>query len=337
MKVGIIGASGYTGGELLRILLSHPKVEIECATSRRFAGEKISLVHKHLTNLTDLTFENPEPKEVAERCDFVFVAVPHGTAMHIVPELLDGGTRVVDLSADYRLPKEVFEKIYGIEHVSPRDAVFGLCELHPEVKDAELCANPGCYPTGAVLAVAPLVSEGLVERVIFDSKSGITGAGAEPSSATHYPNVSDNVSAYKLTTHRHTAEIRQELKRLDQSNAVEAYFTPHVVPAIRGILTTSHVFLKDEVDRETVRSLYREFYEGKYFIRILDTIPTLYGVRGSNFCDIGFEVEEGSKRIVVISAIDNLMKGASGQAVQNMNIMCGFDEREGIWMSPTAP
>ncbi len=335
MKVGIIGASGYTGGELLRILLLHPEVEIECATSRRFAGERISKVHKHLTGLTDAVFENPKPEKIAERCDFVFVAVPHGSAMHIVPELLDGGVRVVDLSADYRLPKEVFEEVYGIEHISPREAVFGLCELHPEVKDAQLCANPGCYPTGAVLAVAPLVAEGIVEKVVLDSKSGISGAGAEPSSATHYPNVSDNVSAYKLTTHRHTAEIKQELERLHPY--VKTYFTPHVVPAIRGILTTAHVFLKETIDEETIHTFYREFYAEKHFIRILDTIPTLYGVRGSNFCDIGFEIEKNSDRVVVVSAIDNLMKGASGQAVQNMNIMCGFDEREGLWISPTAP
>jgi len=335
MKVGIIGASGYTGGELLRILLAHPKVEVECATSRRFEEKSVAKVHPHLSGFTDVVFENITPREVADRCDLVFTAVPHGAAMKAVPQLVEAGVRVIDLSADYRLPRETFEKVYGMVHIAPMEAVFGLCELHPEVVDAKLCANPGCYPTGAVLAVAPLVAEGLVERVVFDSKSGISGAGAEPTATTHYSNVAQNVVAYKLTTHRHLAEMRMELSRLFEGTKVS--FTPHVVSSVRGILTTAHVFVRRALTSEDVRGYYEAFYGDKPFIRLLDTIPTLSAVRGSNFCDIGFEVEKGTDRIVVVSAIDNLVKGASGQAVQNMNIMSGFDEVEGLWSIPLFP
>lgn len=329
MKVGIIGASGYTGGELLRLLLHHPKVDVECATSRRFEEKPVSSVHPNLAAFTDAVFENPTPAQVADRCDLVFTAVPHGAAMRVVPKLLDAGTRVVDISADYRLPTEVFERVYGMRHTAPREAVYGLCELHPEVVDARLCANPGCYPTGAILAAAPLVARGYVERVVFDAKSGISGAGAEPTSTSHYPNVAQNVLAYRLTSHRHLPEMQRELSSL--SRDVKVSFTPHVVPCVRGILTTAHVFLKKPQALEDISYIYEDFYGGKPFIRLLDGIPTLSGVRGSNFCDIGFEVEKGTDRVVVVSAIDNLVKGASGQAVQNMNIMCGFDEREGLW------
>lgn len=329
MKVGIIGASGYTGGELLRLLLHHPKVEVECATSRRFEEKPVSSVHPNLAAFTDAVFENPTPAQVADRCDLVFTAVPHGAAMRVVPKLLDAGTRVIDISADYRLPTEVFERVYGMQHTAPREAVYGLCELHPEVVDARLCANPGCYPTGAILAAAPLVARGYVERVVFDAKSGISGAGAEPTSTSHYPNVAQNVLAYRLTSHRHLPEMQHELSSL--SRDVKVSFTPHVVPCVRGILTTAHVFLKKPQASEDISYIYKDFYAGKPFIRLLDGIPTLSGVRGSNFCDIGFEVERGTDRVVVVSAIDNLVKGASGQAVQNMNIMCGFDEREGLW------
>ncbi|HIH69640.1 N-acetyl-gamma-glutamyl-phosphate reductase [Methermicoccus shengliensis] len=335
MKVGIIGASGYTGGELLRLLLMHPRVKVECATSRRFEEKPLASVHSHLSGFTDAVFENLTPREVADRCDLVFTAVPHGAAMKVVPELVEAGVKVIDLSADYRLPRETFEKVYGMVHIAPMEAVFGLCELHPEVASATLCANPGCYPTGAVLAAAPLVAQGVVERVVFDSKSGISGAGAEPTSATHYPNVAQNVVAYRLTTHRHLAEMRMELSRLFEGTKVS--FTPHVIPSVRGILTTAHVFVRESLSSEDIRGYYEAFYEDKPFIRLLDTIPTLSAVRGSNFCDIGFEVEKGTDRIVVVSAIDNLVKGASGQAVQNMNLMSGFDEVEGLWNIPVSP
>lgn len=340
IDVGIVGGSGYTGGELLRLLANHPEARAVVVTSRKLAGKPVSSTHPHLRDICSLNFEAPSAKEVAERCDIVFTAVPHGTAMDWVPDLLDAGTKVIDLSSDYRLPVEVFEKTYGTKHRAPRPAVFGMTELHPEVAGAKLVGNPGCYPTGATLAVAPLAKAGLIERVVFDSKSGISGAGVEPTETSHYPNMAENVIPYKLTTHRHVPEIKQELGRL--SPGVKINFTPHVVPSVRGILTTAHVFAREEAvaaiqDKAALMEIYRDFYKNAHFIRMSDGVPKLASVRGSNFCDIYFEPEKGGDRLVVISAIDNLVKGASGQAIQNMNLMAGMDERTGLWFPGMAP
>ncbi len=340
IDVGIVGGSGYTGGELLRLLAHHPLANVVAVTSRKLAGKPVTAVHPHLKHVYNINFEALGAKEAAERCDIVFTAVPHGTAMDWVPELLDAGTRVIDLSSDYRLPVDVFEKTYATKHRAPREAVFGLPELHPEVATAKLVGNPGCYPTGATLAVAPLAQAGLVERVIYDSKSGISGAGIEPTETSHYPNMSQNVIPYKLTTHRHVPEIKQELSRL--SPGIKVNFTPHVVPAVRGILTTAHVLARpgaEEViqDRGRVAAIYREFYQDAPFVRMADAVPKLSSVRGSNFCDISFEPEKESDRLVVVSAIDNLVKGASGQAIQNMNLMAGLDQKTGLWFPGLAP
>lgn len=340
IDVGIIGGSGYTGGELLRLLANHPEVDVRLVTSRKLSGKPVSLVHPHLKSIYALNFEALNAKEAAERCDIIFTGVPHGTAMDWVPDLLDAGTRVIDLSSDYRLPVDVFEKTYGMKHRAPRDAIFGLPELHSEVAEAKLVGNPGCYPTGAILALAPLAHAGLVDRVVYDSKSGISGAGIEPTETSHYPNMSQNVIPYKITTHRHVPEIKQELGLL--SPGIKVNFTPHVIPSVRGILTTAHVFAKEEAettlqDREAVARIYRDFYKDAPFVRLADGAPRLSAVRGSNFCDISFEPEKGSDRIVVVSAIDNLVKGASGQAIQNMNLMAGLDQRTGLWFPGMAP
>ena len=340
IDVGIVGGSGYTGGELLRLLANPPQAHVVAVTSRKLAGKPVTAVHSHLKNIYSLNFEALGAKEAAERCDIVFTAVPHGTAMDWVPELLDAGTRVIDLSSDYRLPVDVFEKTYATKHRAPREAVFGLPELHPEVAKAKLVGNPGCYPTGAILALAPLAQAGLVERVIYDSKSGISGAGVEPTETSHYPNMSQNVIPYKLTAHRHVPDIKQELSRL--SPGIKVNFTPHVVPSVRGILTTAHVLARpgaEEViqDRSRVAAIYREFYQDAPFVRMADAVPKLSSVRGSNFCDISFEPEKDSDRLVVISAIDNLVKGASGQAIQNMNLMAGLDQKTGLWFPGLAP
>ena len=340
IDVGIVGGSGYTGGELLRLLANHPQANVVAVTSRKLAGKPVTAVHSHLKNIYSLNFEALGAKEAADRCDIVFTAVPHGTAMDWVPELLDAGTRVIDLSSDYRLPVDVFEKTYATKHRAPREAVFGLPELHPEVAEAKLVGNPGCYPTGATLAVAPLANAGMVERVIYDSKSGISGAGVEPTETSHYPNMSQNVIPYKLTAHRHVPEIKQELSRL--SPGIKINFTPHVVPSVRGILTTAHVLVRpgaEEViqDKSQVASIYQEFYRNAPFVRMADAVPKLSSVRGSNFCDISFEPEKESDRLVVISAIDNLVKGASGQAIQNMNLMAGLDQKTGLWFPGLAP
>lgn len=336
MDIGIIGGSGYTGGELLRLLAQHPHANVAAVTSRSRKGQKVSDTHTHLRKIYDIKFEDLTPEETASRCDIVFTAVPHGTAMQIVPSLLEAGVKVIDLSADYRLEAGVFEKVYKLKHTDPRPAVYGIPELHPEVSEQSFIANPGCYPTCASLAAAPLAAAGLIERAVFDSKSGISGAGVEPSEVSHYPNLAENIQAYKLTTHRHRAEIVQELTRLE-SNLKSISFTPHVIPSVRGILTTAHIFVKKELGEEDVNLIYQEFYKDKPFIRLIKGIPMLGSVRGSNFCDIGFEIEKNSDRIVVIAAIDNLVKGASGQAIQNMNLMFGHRETTGLWTPGFAP
>ncbi len=336
IKAGIIGASGYTGGELLRLLVNHPDVEPELATSRSLAGKPVTGTHRHLEGFLDLRYENPDLEEVRERCDVVFVAVPHGTAMNYVPELLDGSTKVIDLSADYRLETSLFEKVYGMTHADPRTAVYGLVELHPEAAKEELVANPGCFPTGATLSAAPLAAAGLIDMAIFDSKTGISGAGISPSGTSHYPNLAENIIPYKLTAHRHRVEIIQELNRLD-GKLRNISFTPHVIPSIRGIFTTGHIFTKEPLSTGDVQALYEEFYRDKPFVRLPGGVPSLTAVRGSNFCDIGFEVDAENNRIVVLSAIDNLVKGASGQAIQNMNLMFGLGETRGLWMPAAAP
>ena len=341
LDIGIVGGSGYTGCELMRLLLQHPEARVRIVTSRRLAGTRVTDVHRHLSGLIDLSFENPSPSEIADACDLVFTAVPHGAAMDIVPALLKSDTRVVDLSADYRLPAQVFEETYGRVHTDPRDgdAVFGLPELHPEASGARLVANPGCYPTGAILSAAPLANAGMIRCAIFDSKSGISGAGVEPSNTSHYPNLAENVQAYNITTHRHLPEIVQELGLLDSSlNRNRVYFTPHVVPAIRGILTTAHLILREECEYDAIMDAYKEFYMDKPFVRVRESengIPNLADVRGSNFCDIGLVC--GGNRVVVISAIDNLVKGAAGQAIQNMNLMLGLPETCGLLIPPLSP
>ncbi|MHC1600264.1 MAG: N-acetyl-gamma-glutamyl-phosphate reductase [Candidatus Methanospirareceae archaeon] len=334
IEAGIIGGAGYTGLELIRLLVRHPQVNISIVTSRRYKGKKVSDVNPHLFPFIKLDYEDVDTKEIADRSDVVFVAVPHGTAMEYVPGLMERGVRVIDLSADYRLKRADYERVYKREHKDKeeRDAVYGLTELHPEVADATLVANPGCYPTGAILAVAPLVKSGLVRQVVFDSKSGISGAGAEPSEQSHFPNLAENMIPYQVTAHRHVAEMRKELH-------VKVSFTPHVIPSIRGILTTAHVFLNERVSkpREEVEEIYKQFYADKRFIRLPEGLPSLSAVRGANFCDIGFEIEQESNRIVVISTIDNLVKGGSGQAIQNMNVMFGLDEGEGLWFPGLVP
>jgi len=321
MKIAIIGASGYTGGDLIRLLLSHPSAEVVIATSRKLEGKRVDSVHPHLKGLTDLLFQNPTVDRMD--ADFALLAVPHTAAMGYVRGLLERGMKVVDLSADYRLPKEVYEKTYGVPHTDYFPAPYGLTELHrAEVKGASFVANPGCFPTGATLAAAPLATK--AKAVIFDSKTGVSGAGNSPSAVTHYPAVADNINPYKWTRHRHLAEMKQEIARLGSKAGV--YFTPHLVPVNRGILTTAHILLSEPMEQKEVEALYRKAYEKEFFVRLQQ--PNLAAVRGTNFCDIAVESE--GERVVVASAIDNLGKGASGQAIQNMNLMCGFPEQEGL-------
>jgi len=332
MKIGIVGASGYTGGELLRLLVMHPEAEVIKASSRRFEGKEIWKVHKFLKGFYDLKFCAPEIGNFSD-CDLVFTAVPHGEAMVYAPQLLEVGVRVVDLSADYRLSKEVYEKTYGKKHTGYLEAVYGIPELHrDEIRKANLVANPGCYSTGVILAVAPLAKLELIERVVFDCKSGITGAGESPSDFTHYPNLHESVVPYKVTDHRHFPEILQELSRFQKGLRIS--FTPQVFPGSRGILTNAHVFLRGELSRDELYRVYEEFYRGCYFVRLQDEVK-LAQVRGSNFCDIALFSD--GERVVAISAIDNMVKGASGQAIQNMNLMFGLEEWVGLKIPPLFP
>lgn len=324
MKIAIIGASGYTGGDLIRLLLSHSKAEVTCATSRRLSGKPLDAVHPQLKGFTKLVFENPPIDDLD--VDFAFLAVPHTAAMTYVRPLLEKGIKVVDLSADYRLPKDKFERAYATPHTDYFEAPYGLPELHrDECRNVKFVSNPGCFPTGATLAAAPLARRAIT--IIFDSKTGVSGAGDNPSSVTHYPNVGDNINPYKWTTHRHLAEMKMEIGKLNPGARV--FFTPHLVPVNRGILTTAHILLDEPIDQGEVEKLYQDYYKGEYFVRY--QMPVLAAVRGSNFCDM--KVESEGERVVAVSAIDNMVKGASGQAIQNMNIMCGYDERDGL-MSP---
>ncbi|HTY52523.1 MAG TPA: N-acetyl-gamma-glutamyl-phosphate reductase [Methanomicrobiales archaeon] len=327
-RIAIIGASGYTGGDLLRLLLTHPSVEVTVATSRKLEGKRVDSVHLHLKGLTDLVFSNPSADRM--EADVALLAVPHTAGMSHVRGLLERGMKVVDLSADYRLPKEVFEKTYGVPHTDYFPAPYGLTELHrKEVTGVSFVSNPGCFPTGATLAAAPLATK--ATAIVFDSKTGVSGAGNSPSATTHYPTVADNINPYKWTRHRHLAEMKQEIGRLNPKAGV--YFTPHLVPVNRGILTTAHILLSEPMEQKEVEALYRKAYGNEFFVRLQQ--PVLAAVRGTNFCDIGIESE--GDRVVVVSAIDNLVKGASGQAIQNMNLMCGFPEQAGLRAAGVLP
>jgi len=338
LRVGIVGASGYTGSELIRLLVMHPEqVELTCVTSRTFAGQYVGHVLPNLRGLVDLKFENLAPEEVADRADIVFLGLPHKSSMEFAPRFLELGVRVIDFSADYRLKNaDVYEKWYQ-EHTSPhllKEAVYGLPELHrAEILEASLIANPGCYPAGAILALLPALKSGVSESegIIVDSKSGMSGAGRSPTEATHFPSRYDNFTAYKVGAHRHQPEIEQELSSA-MGEDITVCFVPHYVPMSRGILTTAYLRLSRSISTVELLDIYSRYYEGEPFVRVLDEgeMPQTQAVRGSNYCDIGVKVVEESELAVVVSAIDNLTKGASGQALQNMNIMAGFDETAGL-------
>jgi N-acetyl-gamma-glutamyl-phosphate reductase len=338
IKIAIIGSSGYTGGELYRILLQHPRAVVAAVTSEKSAGKPISSIFPHLAGLTGLVCESLEPDTIAKKADFIFLALPHVTAQEAAFRFHKLGRKVVDLSADYRISDHsLYEKWYEHRHQYPdllKSAVYGLPELHrKKIKDASLVANPGCYPTSAVLGLAPLVKNSLVDysSIVIDSKSGISGAGRSPSLPCHYPEANEGFMPYKVGVHRHTPEIEQELSNL-AGKQVLINFTPHLVPMNRGILSTSYAAFVSRKDAAELHGLYREFYKDEPFVRLLPPgqFPNVSNVRGSNFCDIGVYADPRTGRAVIVTAIDNLVKGASGQAVQNMNLMMGFDETDGL-------
>jgi N-acetyl-gamma-glutamyl-phosphate reductase len=340
LSVAIVGSSGYTGGELMRILLSHPNVAVSAITSERSAGKPITEIFPHLAGLTKLVCEPLDPAVLARKADLVFLALPHVTAQDAANKFRALGTKVVDLSADYRLADPaVYEQWYEHGHQYPellKQAVYGLPELRREqIKKASLIANPGCYPTSAILGLAPLIKQGMgiadLASIIIDSKSGVTGAGRSPALAYHYPEANEGLMAYKIGTHRHTPEIEQELSAL-AGQPVTVSFTPHLIPMNRGILTTIYARLTEKTDTAVLHASYREFYKQEPFVRVLPLgqQPNVRNVRGSNFCDIGVTSDPRTGRAVVVSAIDNLVKGAAGQAIQNMNLMMGFEETTGL-------
>ncbi|MCX7845613.1 MAG: N-acetyl-gamma-glutamyl-phosphate reductase [Dictyoglomaceae bacterium] len=338
LKVSVLGATGYTGVELVRILRFHPKVEFVSLTSQSYIGKSFSEVYPHFHSFLDYLCEEENIEEIVEKSDCIFTALPHGHAMNIAKEVFKKGKVLIDLGADFRIKNpKIYEEWYKIEHTA-KDllpfTVYGLCEIYRnEIKNSKIIANPGCYPTSIILALAPLLKENLIdeESIIIDSKSGVSGAGRSLSLNTHFCEVNENIKAYSIPNHRHIPEIEQELSLIAKKE-LRISFTPHLIPVNRGILSTIYGKLQGKIIYEEILELYKNFYEKEKFIRILprEILPITKNVLGTNFCDIGFVVDERTKRIIIISVIDNLIKGASGQAVQNMNIIFGFEEDEGL-------
>jgi N-acetyl-gamma-glutamyl-phosphate reductase len=345
LKVAIVGASGYTGVELLRLLYCHPEVAVTCVTSEQSAGKRISEVFPTLRGRCDMMLENLEPVRIADKADFVFTALPHKAAMEVVPTFIKLGKRVVDLSADYRLhDAKEYAKWYE-PHLSPellKQAVYGLPELRrTKIAEADLVANPGCYPTSIILGLAPLLKKRLIDpaTIIVDSKSGVTGAGRSAKVENLFCEVNDGFKAYGVGgVHRHIPETEQELALL-AGKKVTISFTPHLVPMDRGILSTIYATPAAAQTTADLLTVYEEFYQGEPFVRVLPagSFPSTSHVRGSNFCDIGLTVDSRTGRVIVVSVIDNLVKGAAGQAIQNLNIMNGLPESLGLEGLPLFP
>lgn len=338
LNVAIVGASGYTGLELIRILHCHPEVAVTCLTSEQSAGKRISDVFPTLRDRCDIVLEHLEPVQVSEKADIIFTALPHKAAMEVVPTFMKLGKKVIDLSADYRLSDPAVYGEWYEPHLNPanlKKAVYGLPEIRrAKIRNAKLVANPGCYPTSIILGMAPLLKSGMIDlsSIIADSASGVTGAGRSAKVDSLYCEVNEGYKAYAVGgVHRHTPEIEQELSLL-AGEQLNITFTPHLVPMDRGILSTIYATPEKAITTEALEKLYRDFYNGEPFVRILTggNLPSTAFVRGSNFCDIAPVVDSRTGRIIIVSAIDNLVKGASGQAVQNMNLVSGFPETMGL-------
>ena len=349
MKVGVVGASGYVGGELLRLLVVHPKVEVNMVTSRQKAGEYVHRIHPSLKGFIDLTFSQFDMEKLVNSCDIVFTSVPHGKSNRIVKELYGRGMKIIDLSADFRLknPKD-YVKWYGWEHPFPEllsKSVYGVPELHREdIKKSQLVSCPGCMAVTSLLALKPLIENNLIdtEHIVVDSKIGSSGAGVKANAGTHHAMRYGVIRPYKPAKHRHTGEIEQELG-LIAKKTIKVSMSPHAVNIVRGILTTNHTFMRKPMSELELWKVYRNSYRDEPFLRFIRDKKGLYKfpdpkfLIGSNFCDIGFDIDEDNQRLVSLSASDNLMKGAAGSAIQNMNILYGFDETEGLKYTPVTP
>lgn len=345
IKAGIIGATGYAGSEIVRILLGHKEAEIAWYGSRSYIDKKYADIYQNFFKLVDATCMDDNMSALADEVDVIFTATPQGLCASLINEEILSKVKVIDLSADFRI-KDVsrYEEWYGIEHKSPQfveEAVYGLCEINREdIKKARLIANPGCYPTCSTLSIYPLLKEGMIDpnTIIIDAKSGTSGAGRGAKTDNLFCEVNENIKAYGVTVHRHTPEIEDQLGYAC-GQQVMINFTPHLVPMNRGILITAYASLKKEVSYEEVRAAYDKYYDKEQFVRVLDqdVCPQTKWVEGSNYVDVNFKIDARTKRIVMMGAMDNLVKGAAGQAVQNMNLLFGFPEAEGLQQIPMFP
>lgn len=345
IKAGIIGATGYTGVELVRILSRHPEVELVGLTSQTYSEQRFDSVFPSTIGYSEAILEIQDTHSLADRCDVIFTALPHGVSMEVVHEAAAAGKKVIDLGADYRFDDiKTYEEWYKVTHKTPELAarsVYGLPEINRRlILEADVIGNPGCYPTSIILGLAPLLKNGMVktDTVIADSKSGVSGGGRGLNLAFHYAECNENFKAYNIGGHRHTPEIEQELSKL-AGKSITISFTPHLVPMTRGILSTIYASLVNPCSTDELLDLYRNFYIEEFFVRVhpRGQYPQTKWVSGSNFCDIGLTVDSRTGRVVVVAAIDNLVKGASGQAVQNMNLMFGLDEKTGLDYVPVFP
>ena len=345
IKVGIIGATGYAGGELVRILTGHKEAEIKWYGSRSYIGKKYADVYRNMFQIVDAECMDDNMEELASQVDVIFTATPQGLCASLVNEEILSKVKIIDLSADFRLKNvKVYEEWYKIEHKAPQfleEAVYGLCEINREdVKKARLVANPGCYTTCSILTAYPLAREGLIDMstLIIDAKSGTSGAGRGAKLPNLFCEVNENMKAYGVANHRHTPEIEEQLGYAAGEKVV-LNFTPHLVPMNRGILATEYAKLTKEVSWDDVKAVYDRYYGNEKFVRVLgqDEYPETKWVEGSNYVDIGFKIDPRTNRIIMMGAIDNLVKGAAGQAVQNMNLMFGLEESEGLDLVPMFP
>ena len=347
IKVGIIGATGYAGNELVRLLLGHKDAEIVWLGSRSYIDQNYSDVYRNMFKLVDAKCMDDNMEQLANEVDVIFTATPQGLCASLVNDGILSKTKIIDLSADFRLKDvNVYEQWYKLEHKAPQyidEAVYGLCEINRDKvsKDTRIIANPGCYTTTSILTLYPMVKEGIInpDTIIIDAKSGTSGAGRGAKVANLFCEVNESMKAYGVGTHRHTPEIEEQLGYACGRDDLKLIFTPHLVPMNRGILVTAYANLAKDVTYEDVKAAYDKYYDKEYFVRVLpkDVCPETRWVEGSNFVDIGFKIEPRTNRLIMMGALDNLVKGAAGQAVQNMNLLFGLPENEGLQLAPMFP
>lgn len=345
IKAAIIGSTGYVGEELTRILLQHPDVELSYSTSQSYIGKKYNEVYENFNKIFEQECVEENIEEIADKSDLIYFALPHGLVSNKLTSEILSKTKVIDIGADFRLKdKKTYEEWYETEHHGEsllKESVYGLCEWEKhKIKDASLVANPGCYATCSILSLAPLLKENVIDKdsIIIDAKSGVSGAGRTLNLSLHFTECNETIKAYKIASHRHTPEIEQELCAVS-GKEINLTFTPHLVPMNRGILATIYAKISSDLNYEDIKNVYHKYYADKPFIRLMreEIYPETKWVKGSNYCDIGFKLDKRTNNLIIVGAIDNMIKGAAGQAVQNMNIMFGLDEKTGLNAIPVFP